>query len=126
MQRRSGAIKPDIGRDLALLRARIQRFGLRHLVNEAALGQNVEKIGFIRAHYWISDSNPVTAVAVGVTGPPLDSTMGGAGKRDDGLTGGLPADCAKRGSAHGIALRRAYLKRPSDHLFEDGWPAATK
>ena len=62
MQRRRGAIESDIGRDHAGLRARIQRLGLRHLVNEAALGQDVEKIGFIRTHSWVLGQRLVACV----------------------------------------------------------------
>ena len=50
MQRRRGAVEADIGGDGRRTRQRIQRLGLRHLMDEAALGKNVEKIGLVGAH----------------------------------------------------------------------------
>src|SRR5665213_3795528 len=50
MQRSGGAIETDIAGDRPGLGARIQDVGLRHLVDEAALGKNVKEIGLIGAH----------------------------------------------------------------------------
>ena len=76
MQRGRGAIESDIGGDRARLRARVQRLGLRDLMDEAALGQDVEKIGFIRAHCLGSRAAALShPSAGGVTGPASDSTM---------------------------------------------------
>ena len=50
MQRRRGAVESDIGGDPRGQRARIQRLGLRDLVDEAPVGEDVEEIGFVGAH----------------------------------------------------------------------------
>ena len=50
MQRRRGAVEADIGDELALLRQRIQRLGVRNLMNEAAVLQHIEKIRFKCSH----------------------------------------------------------------------------
>ena len=56
MQRGRGAVEADIGGDGAGCGARVERLGLRDLVDEAALGQNVKKIGLIGAHCWALDA----------------------------------------------------------------------
>ena len=50
MQRGRGAIVADIGGDRPGGGARIQDLGFRDLMDESALGQNAEEIGFVGAH----------------------------------------------------------------------------
>ena len=50
MQRRRRAVEADIGGDGRRARERIQGFGLRNLVDEPPLGEDVEKIGLVGAH----------------------------------------------------------------------------
>jgi hypothetical protein len=50
MQRWCGAVVPDIGGRLALGRERVQSLEVRALVNEAALLQHIQKIGFKCSH----------------------------------------------------------------------------
>ena len=56
MQRGRGAVEADIGGDRPSTRERIERVGLRHLVDEAAARENVKEIGLIAAHRLCSPS----------------------------------------------------------------------
>ena len=46
MQRRRRAVVADIADQLALCRQRIEALAVGHLVDEAALGQDAQEIGF--------------------------------------------------------------------------------
>ena len=50
VQRGGGAVEADIGRDRLRFGELVERVRLRHLVDEATLGQNVKEIGFVAAH----------------------------------------------------------------------------
>src|SRR5580693_814197 len=78
MQRRRGAVESDIGRDGRLTGERVQRLGLRDLVDEAPAGENVEEIGFVGAHRSCRKFQGEAAArrgAAGVTGPPGDLNL---------------------------------------------------
>ena len=50
MQRRRGAIEADISSDRFFARERVQRIRLGDLMDKAPGGQDIQKIGFVRAH----------------------------------------------------------------------------
>jgi hypothetical protein len=50
MQRRRGTVEADISGDRLFTRECVQRLRLGDLMNEAASGQDLKKLGFVRAH----------------------------------------------------------------------------
>ncbi len=63
MQRRGRTIESDVGGNGTGLRAGIQGLRLRYLMNKAAVGQDIEKIGFVGAHSGASHRGLVAYVS---------------------------------------------------------------
>ena len=50
MQRRSGAVEPDVTGDSRIARARVKRLGLGDLMDESPARQHIQEIGLVSAH----------------------------------------------------------------------------